>query len=224
VLAQKNQNFKIFIACHDLPQGKIFNNPKINFLKADFPVPKNYDEQMQDKGKKRRMLEAAMHEHGDGYFMLLDSDDLVSNNLAEYVLNDNNRRGYVIKDGYKLNKSTMRFQKIDGYFNHTCGSSTIFYFKREDLPPHSNDPHTYFCDKFQNHTTFMQDSIDLGRPLDLIPFPAGIYVVDNGENHSILSGNVKTQTSSAFKNMIRRWINSSLPPRRMSHVRKEFSV
>jgi len=147
------------------------------------------------------------------------------NRLVDFVLRDDNRCGYIIRDGYKFDQTTLRLSPINGNFDKACGSSAILYFSPSDLPDEANDPKEYKCDKFLNHTTFLADSHRLGRPFDPIPFPGAVYLFNNGENHSIRSGNVKTTRGLTMSVMLKRVANTVVASRRISTaIRMEFGL
>lgn len=188
VLNQQDGDFTVLVACHDTPDIPEIADPRVRILTCEAPVPTDFNQQMVDKGRKNRMIRAAMRETGGGYLMMLDADDFVSNKLVGFVHTDRNPNGYLIDNGYEYDFSTKRV-RMAPRFNRVCGSSGIFHFAAEDLPANAEDASS-LSDKFKNHTHWAEVSASLGRPLRMLPFRGAMYTTNNGENHSALSGNI----------------------------------
>ncbi len=60
------------------------------------------------------MLLGAVRKLGGGYVMMLDADDLVSNRLVEYVLNDKDPHGYIVEVGYAYDWKANLIAPIPG--------------------------------------------------------------------------------------------------------------
>lgn len=84
------------------------------------------------------MLVPEVCRRGGGYMMLLDSDDRVSNKLANYVLTDDNRCGYVLHQDYVYDAGRTSVERIDN-FDARCGSSSVFYLEPQDGTAHEFD-------------------------------------------------------------------------------------
>ena len=191
VLNQRNPNFRAFVAGHERPDVlDTVDDPRIEFIDVGFDKPTSSDERRRDKRYKRWAIAARFRKLGGGYFMYLDADDYVHRDLTEYVLTDDNKAGYFIADGYALDYRNRVLAPIPGAwrkpYNHVCGSSGIVYFEEEDLPkmPYPDQKlrlNNYF--KIRNHLSFEDVSLRgiLSAP---IPFPAGIYNVNNALNLS----------------------------------------
>jgi hypothetical protein len=153
----------------------------VTYLEATFSKPRDGLEQMYDKRSKKIMLAEEICRRGGGYLMLLDSDDLVSNRLAEFVMQRDNKRGYVVDQGYIYDAHLRRLTRVCD-FDRICGSSAILYLSPADCRDPQFSWREYVGDTW--HAEFRTTSADLGRPLEPLPFPAAIYVANNGENHS----------------------------------------
>ena len=179
-LRQSNPDIEVIIACHELPTTRS-RDSRVTFLRAKHARPRDRLEQMFDKRSKKIMLAEEICRRGGGYLMLLDSDDLVSNRLAEFVMQQHNKRGYVVDQGYIYDARLRKLARV-GDFDRVCGSSVIPYLSPGDCHDPQFDWREYVGDTW--HAEFRARSADIGRALEPLPFPAVIYVANNGENHS----------------------------------------
>ena len=190
-LNQSNANFRILVAGHERPEAlDQVGDDRVEFVPVAFPKPSDPRSRRQDKRRKRWAIAARFRQMGGGYFMYLDADDYVHRDLVQFVLDDDNKSGYFIPEGYALDYKNGVLATIPGAwrkpFNHVCGSSGIVYFRPQDLPkaPYpvqrlATQP--YF--KYRNHLSFQDVSLT-DRPNTAIPFRAAIYVVNNDINLS----------------------------------------
>src|SRR6056297_2239627 len=90
---QKNRDFQIIVACHELPNNKL-EHEKIHYLQVDFEPPilkhtdKEKDRQLKESDKAKKILkgyEFANENFAIDYFMVVDSDDCIHNGISEYV-------------------------------------------------------------------------------------------------------------------------------------------
>jgi hypothetical protein len=179
---QNSQNFKVVVACHELPNISYQNN-KIEYIQVDFDPPqlveddwdKNRELKEGDKARKILVGFKKAKSYNPDYVMVVDSDDLISNNIVSFVEKHNDDisgwyfpKGYFYKEGAKylfLNKEN---------FNIRCGSCIII--KTELFPQLIiNDPWLYYF----HETMILPD----GKPLDKFPFAGTLYSMANGENH-----------------------------------------
>ena len=191
ILNQSRNDFRVYVAGHDFPEIlSSFNDSRIEFISVDYKRISDPAQGRKDKNRKRWAIAARFREAGGGYFMYMDSDDYVHRDLVQYVHEDNNRVGYFIREGYALDYKGKRVAPIPGAwkknFNEVCGSSGMIYFGPEDLPrsPYSRfslRTEAYF--KVRNHKVFETIEWRGGRTAP-VPFPAGIYNVNNELNLS----------------------------------------
>jgi hypothetical protein len=179
-LRQLNPDVEVVIACHELPTIRS-GDSRLTFLQAKHSRPRDRLEQMFDKRAKKIMLAEEICRRGGGYLMLLDSDDLVSNQLVEFVLKQDNKRGYLVNEGYIYDAQLRQLAAVSD-FDQVCGSSVIPYLSLADCRDPQFAWREYIGDTW--HAEFRTASANIGRPLDPVPFPAVVYVANNGENHS----------------------------------------
>jgi len=122
ICAQIDQAFRLLIVYNDFPQIN-FSHPNIIFVHYPFPpvtvndiedldyvlkyYSEEYAEKMMDKGKKIHYGCKIAWEAGCKYMMGIDSDDLISNKIGDFV-NKNSRSN---KAGWRIKKAL--FMKRD---------------------------------------------------------------------------------------------------------------
>lgn len=192
VYSQTDPNFKIYVACHDIPILDRKYDERVEFLISDRDTPETKEEMMLDKGWKISMIAKRIRESGGGYTMLVDSDDLVSNRIAEYVNSHPQCNGYISSYGYVYYEDSNYMQKVRR-LHKLCGSCSIVYYAVEDLPDRM--PESFFDDTPTDqwvirkpHCVIPEYLKENGRELTKIPFPTTVYVRNTGDNHSMLNG------------------------------------
>jgi hypothetical protein len=130
------------------------------------------------------MIADRHREHGAGYLMLADADDLISNRLVDYVLTDRHASGYLVQEGYVFRVDTGHIAKhpFAGWeevsFDKTCGTCAIMNLSEEDCRTKELviGGHIHWGEKYA----------EKGRPLKPVPFRSVVYVRQSGENISRL--------------------------------------
>ena len=124
---------------------------------------------------------------------MVDSDDLVSNRIAEYVNSHPGKTGFLSTYGFVYNEGARYVQRMLA-LHRTCGSCSIVNYGMDDLPEEM--PEDFYDDSIRQKWIFRKSHRiipdyleELGRKQETIPFPTTIYVRNTGDNHSILSGN-----------------------------------
>lgn len=188
---QTSPEFKILVACHDIPKVDFEYDKRVRFIQVDIPTPKNTKEMMYDKGYKMYTLmqnvRFEINGNRGGYILPIDADDLVSNKVAAFFEGRDDGMCYTSKYGYIWNKPSLFVTKAKDLWR-TCGSCTIVYYKKDELPDIDMEKNTkkYI---FQNsHRFLIKYAKSIGKKFEMIPFPTTIYVLGTGENHSTLIG------------------------------------
>ena len=190
VFRQTVPDFKVFVACHDIPHLEQEYDDRLHFLTTNVKVPETPDEMMKDKGYKLTMIALAIRELGGGYTMIVDADDLVSNRIAEYCRDHPNENGFISKYGYIWNQGQSWCKKMFLPYK-TCGSCIIANYVPEDLPyslpesPEDDSQKDIFIIR-QQHYTIPGEFKKAGRPLKKIDLITTLYVRNTGENHSMI--------------------------------------
>ncbi len=191
ICAQTDPDFRVIVACHEIPEAEGEYDPRVEFIQAEIPFPTTPLEMMQDKGYKLSMIGRKIREYGGGYTMIVDADDLVSNRIAAYVNTHPgcngfaSRYGYVHVMGENCVRRTLHPDQI-------CGSCTIVNYSVDDLPadlpasPTDAAAKGYILRK--PHPAIRPYLASVGRPLEELPFPSTVYMRNTGDNHSMLAG------------------------------------
>jgi hypothetical protein len=102
-------------------------------------------------------------------------------------------------------------------FDRVCGSSAMLYFDADELPRDGRpDPELGF-NLFQAHAYWPIVAEELGRPLEHIPFPAGVYVVNHSQNLSFGLQRAGTRTANVIASIERHAVTD-----REGILREEF--
>lgn len=192
VYRQTDPDFKIIVACHDIPEITFDIDNRVIFLVADTPYPKDSYEMMLDKGWKISMIAQKIREFGGGYAMMVDSDDLISNRIAGYVKAHPNENGFLSQYGYIYNEGFTYAKRVLA-LHRICGSCAIVNYSVDDLPPAM--PENLWDDTpkdkwivRKSHRIIPDTLKQAGRPLSVMPFPTTMYLRNTGDNHSMLNG------------------------------------
>ena len=225
---QSVDDFRIIVACHEIPAISTPIDSRLEFLQADYKPPKMAGDitmdksqehiRLSDKGAKKDMLANKLYEYGGGYVMFVDADDLISRRLVEYVLRDGHKYGYIIKKGYEYNYQSSMI-KYEFWFHRICGSSLILNLSKEDLATHKgikNSTSAYTKLMSRGHYYVNENSRKLRRPLKTLPFFGAMYVINTGENESQMFDNI------GWKRKIMRLVIPEFAPSRKIGV--EFGL
>lgn len=189
VYNQTDPDFKILVACHDIPVLTHEYDERVEFLRVDSPIPTTKEEMMLDKGHKIHTIGMKIREYGGGFTMMVDADDIQSNRIAAYVNAHPNANGFLSRNGYYYHVGDDFIKKGHKFPN---GSSTIVKYSVEDLPDSyyeqmvanvNTNPHILR----KKHGDIPKICAELGRTLDDLPFIASIYVRETGDNHSLIN-------------------------------------
>lgn len=207
--AQTDGDFKVLVACHERPAFAGEYDERVEFLMSDQAVPRNQQEMLLDKGYKISMMGRRIREHGGGYVMILDADDLVSNRVAAFVNSQPECSGYVSRFGYIYYEGS-RYMKMIRNPYRICGSCTIVHYREDELPdrlPESLLDRSHI-DRWlirTSHRILPEKLAKMGRPLQNLPFPSTVYLRNTGDNHSLLIGgdlNRKRRMELTFRRKI----------------------
>lgn len=179
----------IVIACHEAPDLGGEDGKNIVILPAPFAPELAVLQRGADKIRKRLLIGAWLKSNmaQDGvYIMFLDADDLVHKDLVSYILDDDNRRSYLVDKGYRFDCSSGLLDRRASGFYRVCASSFVGYFTKEDLPNTWGDGDCGLG-KFgvyppHGHDEYGMLAAQLGKDPDYIPFYAATYLMNHGES------------------------------------------
>lgn len=217
VFNQTSPEFRVIVACHDIPQLSRQYDERLEFIQVDCPIPRSLDEQMKDKGYKVHALGHRLRELGGGYAMQADGDDLLSRRLAALAASGASPDGWSVDTGYLfyLDRGVMK------YAPKFPGRTAIIHFRPDDLPATMDDAWTasthdqpYLIRK--GHGNIAAEARAMGRHLEPLPFKGFVYVLGTGDNHSTLSG----------RRSKRRWLFERVTPsvRITEELKAEFAM
>ncbi|MFP4846438.1 hypothetical protein [Winogradskyella sp. PE311] len=226
---QTDKDFKVIAVCHEIPKID-FVHSNVEYIQVEFepPIKRKTESAASinkrreiDKGKKLKLGSAYANDNfNTDYVMTVDSDDFISNRIAEYInSNTVDQPGWYIKKGYiHLDGKPFLFSTIK--FSYLCGSSIIV--KPEILKYFFEvDPILYFDHRLK----VLNKNIVLSE----LPFYGGIYSMANGENHLMSISNIKKfnnhkgwMSSEGIKRILMKLFNYSIR-RTTKKIRKEFS-
>ena len=193
IYRQTCPDFRIIVACHDIPVLEQTCDDRVEFLVSDAPLPTSRREMMLDKGWKLSMIAKRVRELGSGYVMMVDSDDLISDRIAQFCAEHPDENGFLSGNGYVYNEGLAYAKKIHKIYG-ICGSCAIVNYRPEDLPEElpvgisDEEVQRRFVFR-RSHRQIPEDLAAAGRPLAPLPFPGVVYVRNTGDNHSMLGGN-----------------------------------
>lgn len=192
VCRQAGPAFRVIVVCNERPTLQ-FSHPAVEFVEVDLPPPAasprdligNMPAIHADRGRKH--LAALRHLRADPpeHLMFFDADDLVSNRLAAYVASAPPADVYYADRGYGHAYGGRLMFLYRRNFHRFCGTCHVFRFAAlaPELPPRAGAL-AFARDFLADHVGIVERFVADGRRVAKLPFPAAVYVVGTGENHS----------------------------------------
>ncbi|BCI53785.1 hypothetical protein NIIDNTM18_30630 [Mycolicibacterium litorale] len=197
LLRQDHDDFGIWVVGNrepaHLPRG-------VHYVDVRFPPPSakagprtGRDAVLLDKGTKLVIGLLAARAAGASHVMFVDADDFVSRRLAGLVAGDPHANGWYVERGWRYNadRAAVRPQRR---FHTRCGTAHIVRtdlfgdFADLDVRSSQADLQATLGGRlerlFGSHLHLAADLARAGTPLRPIPFPAALYRLGTGENHS----------------------------------------
>lgn len=177
----------------DLPERSVF-------VPVDFPAPAPptgartaREPFIWDKGTKLGVGLIAAQAYDPTHVMIFDADDFVHRGLAATIGADPDNQGWVIRDGLMYSRARNSYVRI-GDFNERCGTCFIVPFDAYGVPANLDVTASQeaiaaaYSDRLWTIMGAHRDAEEWyrghGRELNEFPYPAAVYHVDTGENHS----------------------------------------
>ncbi|MDO9439611.1 MAG: glycosyltransferase family A protein [Beijerinckiaceae bacterium] len=149
-----------------------------------------------DKGTKLGIGLIAAAEFEPTHVMFFDADDFVHRDLAATVERHRDHSGWVIRHGWKYSRARNCFVAQPN-FNTECGTSFIIPFEAYGVPRElttaasQEEVANAYGERLFTIMGAHRDAESWyrshGRQIADFPFPAAVYHVDTGENHSGIS-------------------------------------
>lgn len=192
VAAQTNKSWRAIIVANegaDLPELP----QNFEVLRVDFP-PNNmhelhsgdkeafYDAFRIDKG--RRVLKGMLHHTDTIFYMIVDDDDFVSNQLVDFVSKNSTCNGWKINEGYVWGDGGNLLFIHDDFANF-CGTSLIIRADLYQLPASfALATIDYIKTMLGSHVKIGKILADQGSPLESLPFRGAVYRIGHAGAHS----------------------------------------
>lgn len=189
IFQQTSGNFLVLVGCHEIPEVRFANDPRLRFFPMDFPPPQrdstSTEERMRDKWDKMLRLTLEAGRVDPSHLMIVDADDLVNHDLVEYAQSRPESHGWLIDHGYCYSVGSRFILEQCGSFN--CGTNSILNARRIQFPQSATHEERMKCLALTaGHTTIAGAMADQGTPLDRLSFPGAIYMINHGDNDSHL--------------------------------------
>ncbi|WPB84740.1 polysaccharide pyruvyl transferase family protein [Sediminicoccus rosea] len=197
VVAQTSQDFHVVVVGHVRPS---FTLPaKVQFVEVDLPPPTveadleaSREVFRHDKGQKIAIAVRYALEYNPSHIVAFDADDFVSRGLAAFLNEHGQGSGWYIEKGYMYSPRARKLALLGG-FHRRCGTSLIYNVKDLKIPDCPPDDHAqvisrtgaeYFKKIYGSHVQASEYFAKFASSWQAIPFPAAVYTVETGENHS----------------------------------------
>ena len=208
VCQQTSDRFIVLVVCNKVPRINV--NPNVEFLEVDFPAPSALTHPQTgmeairiDRGCKYMAGLVYARRYDPCSVMFFDADDYISNKIVEHVESQPERCGWYIENGYQYQFGDTHLSYLPR-FHHHCGTSLIYPYAMLDVPAkldgkpdmssiQSHTEETYLTNILGSHRAAVVFHQAKGFTFKPMPFPAAIWMLGNGENHSGrkgISGNI----------------------------------
>lgn len=195
ILKQEGARYQVYICGHEKPCIPHLEDKRVKWITATHDAPSDPRYYSQDKMRKRRIIGAELKKAGwNGYFMPFDADDVIHHRFLEYFgkvgLQELNFLGSGFVVNWRMKKVWVRLATRNPFYKG-CGTSSIFWFNNEDLPdaPYGkHDAVTRFSLALADHTQVALISKALGTPVNVVPLPLAAWILDHGNNNSMIKG------------------------------------
>ena len=212
IRAQTNKQWRAIVVANDgadlpeLPDGfevvsvQFAPNPKYDLHCDDREAI--YDAVRLDKG--RRILAGMLHAKKTDYFMVVDDDDFVHQDLVAFAASNPGANGWRINEGLVWDDGG-RLLLLNSDFNNLCGTSLVIKAKLYNLPAHFEEASEDFIKTMLgSHVMIAKILNDRGSPLAPLPFVGAIYRVGHAGSHSKSKGIIRKYflNKNALKNPV----------------------
>lgn len=199
VCAQTCENFVVVVVCNE--PLRCWTDEKIHFVNVNFPAPsplKQPNTGIQairvDRGAKYFVGLLYATRFRPDHIMFFDSDDLVSRRIVQFVESQPRATNWYLDKGYEYQLGAPTLRLLDD-FHKQCGTSHIYRSQLFKLPEDVGvdaDLNTvvaavgmpYLTTVLGSHKISLLHYRRAGHEFLPIPFPAAVWVLGTGENHS----------------------------------------
>jgi hypothetical protein len=201
VCRQTDESFCVVIVTNcDLALS--FAHPSLHFVTVDFPPPGvgrgrhlDYHALTLDKGTKTVVGIIRAAELGADHVMFVDSDDYMHRDLAKYANSHGGHPGWFSSAGYIYTSGLRYVHPIETDFHNKNGSTSILRTDIIAAPDQLKVSSTqteitdamgsaYVSSIIGQHGKWVDLLLPRGYVMESLPFPAAIWNVGTGENHT----------------------------------------
>ncbi|MGY4858080.1 hypothetical protein [Cryobacterium sp. AP23] len=195
---QSSEDYVIIIVGNKRPDFPL--PEQAHFVQVSFPPPAPptgartaREPFVWDKGTKLGIGLIAALPFAPTHVMSFDADDFVHRDLAGTIHENPGHNGWVVQEGWMYSRARNSYVP-QREFNRACGTSFIIPFDAygvpADLPVSATQDQvaaaygerlTAIMGAHRNAEAWFRAH---GRDLEPFPYPAAVYHVDTGENHS----------------------------------------
>ena len=234
ICAQTSRDFRLIIVYNDKPEIEFTDDniqyvaytcPEItisqiedfDYMRQWFTV--EFAERMMDKSRKITLGCKVAKELGCNYLMAIDSDDMISNKIAQFV-NENknpNLPGWRISNGYLYKEGSHLVVKNNQIWAMN-GSTHIIRANLIDVPDFATDFRLLSYNLLQQHAYTYQRLIDFhNEKLSHLPFFGTVYLIHNN-NYSEVG---KILSANKIKHFIKIFVRGRLLTKK---IKEEFGI
>ena len=216
VYNQTNANFRVFVACHQVPTLNKTYDDRVQFIIVKTKIPITYLDMMGDKDSKIYTCQNAARKYlveqklNGAYFMNVDSDDLISCKIADFIFYKATKQVYTSRYGY-IYFEGLTYMKKARRLERTCGSCFVIYLDINQLPHNDEGYLSNNVDKCPftpHHSDIWYKLIKIKRwSHGFLPFPTTIYVVNDVNVSNFANHQLGRNRKIEYKLEIRRKIS-----------------
>jgi len=246
MLAQRHGECCVVVACHEIPDTPLAQEPRVHFLPVNFPLPtRNNDDMCVDKVLKLSAGAEWARAQGCEYVVFTDADDLVSNRIAGFVADHRGENGWYCPSEmfYTYGGRFMRLFDIPAPCAGPCvivranllqftkppfygawteliiagGESTYLRL----LGRHDEMVNTLAAVGLGHYREYMSNE---GYPLNALPFPGNV-IINHRDSTSFVAGGLGSYEAMGFQRAVKRCLRFLPSVRLMTRsLRREFLI
>lgn len=230
VLAQSSPSFRVYVACHERPEAKQANDPRLRFISMDLPIPKRtFEDMLIDKVLKISKGAEVAVKDGCDFLMYFDADDLVSRRLCSFVHDTPQspdgwyfQKGYAYRHGARWLHRQQNHHMLCGTCNIVRSEALEFetqgYYRGERVERLAAAGHNKLIENLQSK----------GRVAQPLPFPGSVYIQHGDSTVTVQDHASAPDAKPTWRRLagsIKHTLREALRSRPLTEaLRSEFSI